>query len=96
MTADANKTLNSVALDTHLYVKRLIETGMSEATAEAVTGFVRDAQDGNLFLMATRADVDNAKAEIHKKIGRSMFWAIVINATVVIGAAAWLAKHLGH
>ena len=58
----------ALAIDTHLFVKRLTAVGFSEPQAEAVTAVVREAREAELLETATKGDVALATETLRKEI----------------------------
>ncbi|MEI6987344.1 MAG: hypothetical protein WCK65_14575, partial [Rhodospirillaceae bacterium] len=57
-------TMTTITFDTHVFIKRLIATGMPEPQAETVTTLVREAQDGATGDLATKSDIAAIKLDI--------------------------------
>lgn len=60
----------SAELDTLAIAKRLKSAGFSEEQAEAVTGVLHDARDGDLSRLATREDLARLEATTKAELER--------------------------
>ncbi len=58
--------MTALTFDTHLFVKRLRDTGVPEAQAEAIIDVVRDASAQSLYDSANKADIRDVKTELRE------------------------------
>ena len=58
----------TATFDTHFYVKRLTETGHSEAQAEAIVDVVSDTRQLDLVQLATKSELFATKSELKSEI----------------------------
>ncbi|MEI8394761.1 MAG: hypothetical protein WCF85_08510 [Rhodospirillaceae bacterium] len=56
--------MTAITFDTHLFIKRLVATGMPEPQAETVTALIREAQDGASEQLATKGDISSVRHDI--------------------------------
>jgi len=73
--------MSSVSLDTHKFIRKLRESGMSDAQAEAVADAFREAQ-GEADL-ATKSDLRELELRLTIKIGGMLVIAIGVLAAVL-------------
>ena len=59
----------SITFDTHLYIKRLRDKGVSEQQAEAIVEIIRDAKEQSLQDAATKADLRELELRLKLHIG---------------------------
>ena len=64
---------DSIAFDTHRFIKRLTQTGFTEQQAEALADEQVNLLDSNL---ATKVDLMNIKAEIEKVKSDLLKWMV--------------------
>ena len=64
---------DSIAFDTHRFIKRLTQTGFTEQQAEALADEQVNLLDSNL---ATKADIMSIKAEIERVKSDLLKWMI--------------------
>ena len=68
-----NQVNESIAFDTHRFIKRLTQTGFTEQQAEALADEQVNLLDSNL---ATKVDLMSIKAEIEKVKSDLLKWMI--------------------
>jgi len=73
--------MSSVSFDTHKFIRKLRESGMSDAQAEAVADAFREAQ-GEADL-ATKSDLRELELRLTIKIGGMLVIAIGVLAAVL-------------
>ena len=71
---------DSIAFDTHRFIKRLTQTGFTEQQAEALADEQVNLLDSNLAtkadLMSIKAEIEKVKAEIEKVKSDLLKWMI--------------------
>ena len=90
LTPDPVKTMGALTFDTLSASRVLVEGGLNEKQAEAVTRVIKEAQDTHLEELATKADL---KSEIAEAKGEIIKWVAVM-LVAQAGAIAALVKLL--
>ncbi|MBF0283270.1 MAG: DUF1640 domain-containing protein [Magnetococcales bacterium] len=77
----------AITYDTLKFVRRLKDSGIPEAQAEAISDAFRDAQEARLTELATKGDLQLQKQELQLEIERSKVeiikWVIGMSGVVV-------------
>lgn len=60
--------MTATAFDTHSSVKTLTAAGMPEAQAEAVTDLLKQSRDTDLGTLATKSDLAETRADLHRDL----------------------------
>jgi len=60
--------MNALTFDTHAAIKNLIQSGVTEKQAEAITDTVKQAQDAHLEQLATKADLKDVTIRIDRAV----------------------------
>ena len=58
--------MTSIAFDSHVFIKRLVASGMPETQAEVVTNLVREAQEGAADAVATKGDIALVRRDLEQ------------------------------
>jgi hypothetical protein len=79
--------------DTHAFYTELVESGLAEKTADALTKAVAKIELAKLEGLATKRDIAETKADLQRFIISVVFGTAILQTAIIAGLVLKLAGH---
>lgn len=86
--------MSTVPFDTHAFYIELVESGLAEKTADALTKAVTKIELAKVEELATKRDIAEMKAELQRFIISVVFGTAILQTAIVAGLILKLAGSL--
>lgn len=86
--------MSTMPFDTHAFYTELVESGLAEKTADALTKAVAKIELAKLEELATKRDIAETKADLQRFIITVVFGTAILQTTIIAALVLKLAGNL--
>lgn len=86
--------MSSLPFDTHAFYVELVESGLAEKTADALTKAVTKIEMAKIEELATKRDIAEMKADLQRRTVTVVLGTAILQTSIIAALILKLAGHL--